>query len=111
MKTPSRILLACLLAFSACSKKEVPAVQPAASVAAAVPEPAPAEAPGLSEAQKALLVRPYSPVLGPAQAPVTIVEFLDPACEACRAFAPVVKQIMFLYPDRGARGGALRGFP
>jgi protein-disulfide isomerase len=30
---------------------------------------------------------------------VTIVEFLDPACEACRAYAPVVKQILFLYPD------------
>lgn len=36
--------------------------------------------------------------MGPATAPVTIVEFLDPACEACRAFAPVVKQVMFLYP-------------
>ena len=43
-------------------------------------------------------MRPHSPVLGPAQAPVTVVEFLDPACEACRAFAPVVKQILFLYP-------------
>jgi protein-disulfide isomerase len=28
-----------------------------------------------------------------------VVEFLDPACEACRAYAPVVKQILFLYPD------------
>lgn len=37
--------------------------------------------------------------MGPQNAPVTIVEFLDPACEACRAFAPVVKQIQFLHPD------------
>jgi protein-disulfide isomerase len=40
------------------------------------------------------LIRPNSPVMGPAQARVTIVEFFDPACESCRAFYPVVKQIM-----------------
>jgi len=40
------------------------------------------------------LVRPYAPVLGPVDAPVTIVEFFDPACEACRAFHPIVKQIL-----------------
>jgi protein-disulfide isomerase len=40
------------------------------------------------------LIRPNSPVLGPAEARVTIVEFFDPACESCRAFYPVVKQIM-----------------
>lgn len=41
-----------------------------------------------------VLVRPYSPVLGPENAPVTIVEFFDPACEACRAFHPIVKDLM-----------------
>lgn len=46
------------------------------------------------------LIRPYSPVLGPPDAPVTIVEFFDPACEACRAMYPVVKQIMATYPDK-----------
>ena len=40
------------------------------------------------------LTRPYSPVLGPDNAAVTIVEFFDPACEACRAFHPIVKDIM-----------------
>jgi protein-disulfide isomerase len=40
------------------------------------------------------LIRSYSPVLGPEEAPVTIVEFLDPACEACRAFHPIVKSIL-----------------
>lgn len=40
------------------------------------------------------LMRPYSPIMGPEDAPVTIVEFFDPACEACRAFYPVIKDIM-----------------
>ncbi|TCM46133.1 protein-disulfide isomerase [Rhizobium sp. PP-F2F-G48] len=40
------------------------------------------------------LVRMHSPVMGPVSAPVTIVEFFDPSCEACRAFYPLVKQLM-----------------
>ena len=44
-------------------------------------------------------MRPHSPVLGAAKARVTVVEVLDPACEACRAFAPVVEQLLFLYPE------------
>ncbi len=44
------------------------------------------------------LVRPYSPVIGPVEAPVTIVEFFDPSCEACRTFYPVVKQILAMFP-------------
>jgi len=46
------------------------------------------------------LVRPDSPTLGPANAPVTIVEFLDPECEACAAFSPVVKRIMQENPGK-----------
>lgn len=46
-----------------------------------------------------LLVRPHSPVIGPADAPVTIVEFFDPSCEACRAFYPIVKQILAAHPQ------------
>lgn len=49
-----------------------------------------------------VMVREHSPVMGPATAPVTIVEFFDPACEACRAFYPYVKQILADYP-RDAR--------
>lgn len=45
------------------------------------------------------LVRAHSPVLGREDAPVTVVEFFDPACEACRAFHPVVKDILAAYPD------------
>ena len=44
------------------------------------------------------LVRPHAPVIGLESAPVTIVEFFDPACESCRAFYPVVKQILAAYP-------------
>lgn len=46
------------------------------------------------------LVRPHSPIVGPADAPVTIVEFFDPSCEACRAFHPFVKQIMDSFPGK-----------
>ena len=46
------------------------------------------------------LVRMHSPVIGPREAPVTIVEFFDPACETCRAFYPIVKQIMAQHPDK-----------
>lgn len=43
---------------------------------------------------EAPLVRPHAPVFGAKDAPVTIVEFFDPACEACRAFHPIVKEIL-----------------
>lgn len=50
-------------------------------------------------AQRAeLLIRPHSPIFGPVEAPVTIVEFFDPSCGTCRAFHPIVKQIMRQYP-------------
>lgn len=50
-------------------------------------------------AEQTRLIRMHSPVLGPQGAPVTIVEFFDPACETCRAFYPIVKNIMAKYPD------------
>lgn len=45
------------------------------------------------------LVRFHSPVFGPSNAPVTIVEFFDPACETCRAFYPIAKDILKQYPN------------
>ena len=45
------------------------------------------------------LIRSYSPVLGSANAPVTLVEFFDPSCEACRAFHPLVKQLLNSHPN------------
>lgn len=49
--------------------------------------------------ENSLLVRPHSVIMGPLNAPVTIVEFFDPACEACRAFYPIVKKIQDSFPD------------
>jgi len=46
------------------------------------------------------LVRFHSPSMGNADAPVHIVEFLDPACETCAAFYPFVKDIMAAYPGK-----------
>jgi protein-disulfide isomerase len=44
------------------------------------------------------LIRPHSPIIGRKNAPVTVVEFFDPSCEACRAFYPTVKGIVAKYP-------------
>lgn len=47
-----------------------------------------------------ILVRDDSPTLGRPEAPVTLVEFLDPECESCRAFNPYTKQILAEYGDQ-----------
>ena len=46
------------------------------------------------------LVRPDSPTLGAADAPVTLVEFYDPECESCAAFSPTVKKILKEYEGK-----------
>lgn len=46
------------------------------------------------------LDRAHAPTVGPADAPVVIVEFLDPACETCADFYPFVKEMMAANPDR-----------
>lgn len=48
----------------------------------------------LSQENSELLVRKHSPRMGNKSAPVYLVEFLDPECEACRAFYPHVKKIV-----------------
>ena len=53
-----------------------------------------------AEQNQSALVRPHSRVLGSATATVQIVEFLDPACETCRRFYPLVKQLLATHPDR-----------
>lgn len=53
----------------------------------------------VAETRAEAMVRDHSPVIGPANAPVTIVEFFDPSCEACRAFYPPVKQILSMFPQ------------
>ncbi len=55
-----------------------------------------------SQAHQAALVRPHAAVYGNPAAPVTIVEFFDPACETCKVFYPIVKGMV------SASGGQLR---
>ena len=43
---------------------------------------------------QAALTRTDTPVFGEPTAPVHIVEFLDPACDTCGEFYPVIKQMM-----------------
>ena len=58
------------------------------------------EANRVAEANRAALLRMHAPTLGKPDAPVVIVEFLDPACETCSAFYPRVKQLMAKHPDK-----------
>ena len=55
---------------------------------------------GQAEQNAAGLVRDHSPRAGDANARVTIVEFFDPACGTCRAFHPIVKDIMRNHPGQ-----------
>lgn len=47
----------------------------------------------IAENTKAL-IRPHSPSIGPTTAPVTLVEFFDPQCEACREFHLAMKDLL-----------------
>lgn len=49
---------------------------------------------------QSVLEREGAPVKGPADARVTIVEFLDPACGTCRDFYPLVKRFISQYPGK-----------
>ncbi len=53
-----------------------------------------------AQVNQAALLRMHSPMLGAQTAPVVLVEFLDPACETCSAFYPLVKDIMAKNPDQ-----------
>lgn len=48
----------------------------------------------------AALASEHAPTLGPPGAQVHIVEFLDPACETCAQFYPVVKQLLAEHPQQ-----------
>ena len=53
---------------------------------------------GDAQARQAALASDHSPTLGDPGAKVHIVEFLDPACETCALFYPMVKQWMAEVP-------------
>lgn len=61
------------------------------------------KAPAASDSTTKVLVRPDSPSLGPADAKVTVVEFLDPECESCAAFAPQLKAMLKEYEGKSVR--------
>lgn len=50
-------------------------------------------------ADTSVLIRDDSPSKGSKDAKVTIVEFLDPECEACKAAHPLVKKVLSDNPD------------
>jgi protein-disulfide isomerase len=54
----------------------------------------------MAQEQAATFVRPHSPALGAEDAKVYLVEFTDPACETCAAFAPILKQFLATYPGK-----------
>ena len=54
----------------------------------------------LPDEKRAALIRMHSPAEGKDDAPVVIVEFFDPACDTCRAFYPLVKNMLKTHPDR-----------
>ena len=47
-----------------------------------------------------LFVREHSQTLGSEDAKVYLIEFMDPACETCAAFAPFVKKMMAANPGK-----------
>ena len=53
-----------------------------------------------ADSRQVALASEHSPTLGDADAKVHIVEFIDPACETCALFFPMVKQWLNEEPDR-----------
>ncbi len=86
--SPSLVALASLEMSGAAS------VEPTASQG-----PAATGTPAASDGSS-VLVRPDSPTRGPTDAPVTLVKFLDPECEACRAAFPWVEALLEEYEGR-----------
>ncbi|MBF0437744.1 MAG: thioredoxin domain-containing protein [Magnetococcales bacterium] len=59
-----------------------------------------AEQQSVSISKSTAFERAGAPVKGPSDAKVTIVEFLDPACETCRDFYPLMQQFIDQYPGQ-----------
>lgn len=54
----------------------------------------------LAQERAELFVRPHSPTRGAEDARVHLVEFTDPACETCAAFAPYLERFLAEHPGR-----------
>ncbi|MFA5894786.1 MAG: DsbA family protein [Candidatus Shapirobacteria bacterium] len=55
---------------------------------------------GKEQAKEILTIKKDDWVKGPENAPITIVEYLDFECEACRVYYPIVKQLKDEYKDK-----------
>ena len=53
-----------------------------------------------NDVRSAALTSEHSPTTGDPNAPVHIIEFLDPACEACAYYYPIVKKLMEETPGK-----------
>lgn len=54
----------------------------------------------LAKENASLFIRDHSQTVGSDEAKVYLIEFMDPACETCAAFAPFVKQMMDANPGK-----------
>jgi len=54
----------------------------------------------MAEKNAELFIRDHSQTLGSDDAKVYLVEFMDPACETCAAFAPFIKKVMNANPGK-----------
>lgn len=84
------VLVACVVAA-------VMFTSPSGSGSAAAPA---SDRPVASAANAAAFTREHPPTKGAAEAKVHIVEFLDPACEACAVFSGHVKRLLEEHPGR-----------
>jgi protein-disulfide isomerase len=55
---------------------------------------------GFAPGNANLVERDGAPLKGPVDAPVTIVEFFDPACGTCAQFQPLLQQLVDRYPGK-----------
>ncbi len=69
----------------------------------------PTSEPELIEANAQELIAPHTYVKGPFDAPITLVEFTDFGCPACKSYHPIVKALLEEYPEQIRWG--VRHFP
>lgn len=97
MKNKAFIIAVVIIALFAGAFVIIKNTVPAQETAAAITPAAPAMAENsfrVVPADKSLLIKPHSISKGSETARVTIVEFLDPECEACAAMHPYAKKVL-----------------
>ena len=54
----------------------------------------------MAQENASIFIRDHSQIVGSDDAKVYLIEFMDPACETCAAFSPIIKQIMDANPGK-----------